>query len=472
MLPLEKKTLAFIKKHDLIKKGDRIVVAVSGGPDSLALVHFLFQQKENFDIELMIAHVDHMLRGEESRQDRLFVENFCKERNLPFISTEINVALKAEKERLGIEEAARKYRYQFFLEVMEGWKGNKLAVGHHGDDQIETIIMRLTRGSTGIARAGIQVTRSFMNVGEIIRPFLAVSKEEIEEYCHHYQLEPRIDASNVENEYTRNRFRHIILPFLKRENPKVIDQFQRFSEELSEDEQYLQQLARNHFQEVCEISGKEEITLHIPRFLQIPLPLQRRVIHLILNYLYQNKIQHITSTHVELIKDLFIHPNPSSRLHLPFGLTVFRAYDECHFTFLAKDKVSSYYYELKPGDRIHLPNGTVIGIEKGNHYQFHHSNVFSVDENKIQFPIIVRTRKPGDKIRVKGLNGSKKVKSIFIDEKIPLHERSLWPIVTDKTGKILWIPGLKKSEDEYFPQEGENYYYIYYINETDSGGLK
>ncbi|WP_062107749.1 tRNA lysidine(34) synthetase TilS [Bacillus niameyensis] len=471
MLQFEKKTKEFVKKHSLIKEKDFIVVAVSGGPDSLALLHYLVSRRAIYDIELAVVHVDHMLRGKESENDRLFVEEYCKQNNIVCKSTSIPIAEKMEKDRAGLQETARKYRYQFFEHVMRDLKATKLAVGHHGDDQIETILMRLTRGASGIARAGIQVIRPFQNVGEIIRPLLAVSKEEIEEYCKYYHLEPRLDLSNQKRTYTRNRFRFDVLPFLKRENRQVLDHFQRFSEELSADEAYLQELAKEQFPKMCREGENGGILLDINQFSEIPLPLQKRVIHLILNYLYLHMAPDLTAFHVDQLQNLLKGTHPSGSLNFPVGLKVIRSYEVCQFTFDEEEPPSPYYYELYPGDHVYLPSGGVIGVEeKKGDFPPPNPNIFRFNLTDIELPIIIRTRKPGDKIRIKGMDGSKKVKTLFIDEKVSRIERLAWPIVTDNTGKILWIPGLKKSSYHLVSNNTTEYYQIYYSLETNFGG--
>lgn len=237
MLPFERKVDDFIKTNTLITKGDSVLIGVSGGPDSVALLHYLVQKRNIYNISIRAAHVDHMLRGKDSYNDLLFVQELCKQWNIPCEAIRINIQEKMGALNKGMEETARIYRYRFFQDIMEKYQHNKLLLGHHGDDQIETILMRLTRGSTGKGRAGIPLRRAFAN-REIIRPLLCVTKKEIEEYCHIHDLSIRIDSSNFEQDYTRNRFRLNVLPFLKKENNHVHEHFQRFSEEILSDEAF------------------------------------------------------------------------------------------------------------------------------------------------------------------------------------------------------------------------------------------
>ncbi|MBS4206435.1 tRNA lysidine(34) synthetase TilS [Lederbergia citrea] len=470
MLDFEKKTEAFIEKHSLIKAGDYIVAAVSGGPDSLAMLDFLNNRVEKYGIRVAAAHVDHMLRGEESLQDLYFVKNYCESKDIEFRAISIDIRKKMELDETGMQETARKYRYQFFEKVMLDLHADKLAVGQHGDDQLETILMRLVRGSHGKSRAGIQMKRPFAK-GELIRPLLGVTKAEIEEYCATHKLNPRRDVSNEKPLYTRNRFRLEILPFLKSENEHVHEQFQRFSEDLTEDEQLLEQMAKKEYNAMCQELGKDEITLNIPSFYRVPLPLQRRVIQLILNYLYQQKAADLTALHIDLLQKLLKSENPSGKLDFPSGLKVIRSYDVCHFTFDKPGQVSSFCYKLYEGEEVSLPDGKIIRVEKGQGLSKEKKeNIIVLNPSEVQFPIIVRTRLPGDRMKLKGMNGSKKVKDIFIDMKIPLHDRLVWPIVTDNTGKLLWIPGLKKSSYDTSPDNEHHFYSIHCSNQTFSGG--
>lgn len=471
MLDFEIKTEQFIEEHTLLQEGDKILAAVSGGPDSLAMVDFLYNRQKRYGIKIIVAHVDHMLRGEESLQDLYFVRDYCESKGISFHGVSINIKEKMILEQRGMQETARKYRYQYFEKIMEEYHLNKLIVAQHGDDQIETILMRLVRGSGGITRAGIQVRRPFSNNKEIVRPLLAVSKSEIEEYCSYYELNPRRDLSNEKKDYTRNRFRLEVLPYIKKENPRVIEHFQRFSEHITEDETYLLQLAVQEYNNVCKVMGEDKIIIDIPAFLKVANPLQRRVIHLILNYLYQQNLEEITSHHINLLIQLLKGDNPSGKLNFPKGLKVLRSYHTCQISFNDIKTAEPYRFELIVGEKAVLPNGYIIGIEPLNSKRdITAEDALILPAKEVQLPLIVRTRQPGD--RLKGMNGTKKVKDIFIDMKIPLNERAVWPIITDYTGKLLWIPGLKKAFFETAVDHKQEYYQIQYSKQTFLGGNK
>jgi tRNA(Ile)-lysidine synthase len=444
---LEQKVEAFLERHSLSLFGKRVIVGVSGGPDSLALLHYLWRKRESWDLHLLAVHVDHMFRGEQSYFEAVFVKEFCQKLHIPYEWTQINVTNYMRETGKSAQIAARECRYEYFEAMMNEFKANFLVLGHHGDDQMETMLMRMTRGSSGKARAGIAITRPF-STGEILRPLLAVNKEEIEEYCLTFGLNPRRDPSNQKPIYSRNRFRLEVIPFLKNENPAVHEHFQRMSEELYQDEVFLEELTVKEMNKVLKSRNADEITLHIEKFLAMPLPLQRRGIQLILNYLYKVRPSSLSALHIDSIMMLIKSPHPSGRLDFPEGLHINRSYQLCEFHFTQRE-VEHYRFELGSPGSIQLPEGSIITLE----YMDTAEDMDGLDKcllnpSKVEFPIIVRTRINGDRIHPKGMSGTKKIKDIFIDSKIPLKDRSSWPIVTDGTGSILWIPQLKVSNHE------------------------
>lgn len=444
---LEKKVEAFLDRHSFSLENKKIVVGVSGGPDSLALLHYLWEQREKKQLSILAAHVDHMFRGEESYQDAMFVKDYCKHHSIPFTMAQIDVPLMMKQTGKSAEVAGREARYNFFARVMEENGFPYLALAHHGDDQIETILMRLTRGSTGKARAGIPFQRPFQN-GSIFRPFLCLTKEELNRYCGQKHLSPRLDPSNNETIYSRNRFRQAVLPFLKAENSHVHEHFQRFSEEIQTDEMFLQELTVQSMNKVMTSRQKENITIDTKRFAEMPMPLQRRGIKLILNYLYKEKPGSLSAVHIDQVFSLIRHPQPSGRLDFPNGLKVLRSYQECHFQFNLLQP-ETYYFEVAAPGKFELPGCGMLKVEYVETPAAHPSpNLALFRADEVQFPLIVRTRKAGDRMSLKGMPGTKKLKDIFIDKKISIRKRDTWPVVTDQKDNILWLPGLKKSAVE------------------------
>jgi len=444
---LETKVESFLKRHSFHLENKKIIVGVSGGPDSLALLHYLLKEKEKRNLSIVAAHVDHMFRGEESYLDAMFVKSFCEQHNLLFEMVQINVPEIMEETGKSSQIAAREVRYEFYLKMMEKYRFSYLALGHHGDDQMETILMRLTRGASGTARAGIPFSRPFHH-GTIFRPFLCLTKSELQHYCKAHNLTPRLDPSNEKGVYSRNRFRKQVLPFLKTENSHVHEHFQRFSEELQSDESFLQELTVDRMQTVVTKRDEDKITIDIKKFLKMPLPLQRRGIQLILNYLYKVKPASLSAIHIDQVFLLIHHQEPSGKLDFPNGLRVIRSYFQLSFQF-EQITAEPYVFELNAPGTIILPNGKSINIDyvdKEVPDSEHNTAFFNAD--RIKWPIIIRTRKKGDRMTLKGIQGSKKLKDIFIDQKVPVQDRDSWPVITDKEGFIIWLPDLKKSSLE------------------------
>ncbi|MFE8704050.1 tRNA lysidine(34) synthetase TilS [Cytobacillus sp. FJAT-54145] len=455
---LDRKVEAFLRRKQFEIENSSFLVGVSGGPDSLALVHFLWSRREKWNIKVVVAHLDHMFRGNESFQEAEFVKEFCQNRNIPVEVEQVNVPEYIEMTGLSSQVAARDCRYRFFSKVLNKYQLNYLALGHHGDDQIETVLMRLTRGSTGKARAGIPFSRPFES-GEIVRPFLCVSKREIEDYCGQHQLEPRYDPSNEKDVYSRNRFRHLVLPFLSKENPQVHEHFQRFSEDIDSDESYLQELTVEKMNRVMKRKKDGSITIDIEGFRGMPMPLQRRGIQLILKYLYQENPTSLSAIHIDQLFSLMNNPQPSGTLDFPNGLKVVRSYTECHFQFSIKE-AETYYYEINQPEVIILPSGDIITFEYGKERnEFSQKDTLLLPSDNVHLPIKIRTRKNGDRMTIKGMNGTKKIKDIFIDAKIPKYERDSWPIITDSFDNIIWVPGIKKS-NLYPTEENDDRRYI------------
>lgn len=255
----------FAKQHDVLEEHSTIVVGVSGGPDSLALLYYLLEKREEKKLKIVVAHVDHMFRGDESYEDLQFVENLCRKIGVICETIRINVSQYQQQYGMNAQVAARECRYAFLERIMKKYDARYVALGHHGDDQMETILMRLVRGSTPKGYAGIAVKRPFHS-GYVIRPLLAVTKEEINAYCKRLGVTPRMDPSNEKEVYTRNRLRKYVLPYLKEENPHVHERFQNFSMLMQEDEAYLQELA---FEKMNKVITKKVINTSSYQFLPL-----------------------------------------------------------------------------------------------------------------------------------------------------------------------------------------------------------
>ncbi|WP_188656052.1 tRNA lysidine(34) synthetase TilS [Pontibacillus salipaludis] len=433
----------FVQRHQLFSLNSTVLVAVSGGPDSMALLHYLKSRMDRFGFHIVVLTIDHSLRGVDSKEDVHYVTSICKKWNIECESVTLDVPAYKELYGVGTQEAARKLRYQYFEDQMKKHNASYLATGHHGDDQVETVLMEMTRGAEPSSIRGIPVYRPF-SVGQIVRPLLCVTKEEIESYCEKNGISPRIDESNKTTAYTRNSFRAHVLPVLKSHNPKVHEHMQYFQEYQRDDEAYLMQEAKKIFDSSLIHKKNQEIKFNRSGFLNVPSPLQRRTFHLILNYLYQEPSFDVTYHHWEQYIRIVRDETPQAMMHLPRGLSVVRSYENIAFTFKKQEAVPFHYLLNVPGELV-LPDGAYIYADYDDYNRGQESHHFACDISNVTLPLIVRTRKPGDKFIPKGMKGRKKVKDLFIDEKIPNEQRSNWPIVTDANGQILWVVSLKEA---------------------------
>ena len=440
----------FIKKHALIREGTTIVIGVSGGPDSMALLHFLHRNRRLWHIKIIVCSIDHQLRGEESKADLLYVQDYCVQHAIEFVGRAIDVSHIQQADRLSVEAAARKGRYQVFEEIMRAWQADYLALAHHGDDQVETMLMRQVRGSSGTAKAGIPVTRDFA-CGKIIRPFLIVTKEQLLDYCEEAAIKPRMDSSNSSEDFTRNRFRKYILPFLKKENPLVHMRFQEDSENIRDDALYLDELAKEYLQAVLVQKIGDYVSISIRRLIDTPTPLQRRIIYLILSYLYNHaKIDgDYRSIHIGELLRWLGEAKSSGERHLPKGLLVKRSYDLCYFYFgktVNKVQINQNVPVLIPGMTPTEIGNILAEVRYTYPSQELEPNEYICDLDQLKGSVFYRLRQPGDRLRPLGMNGTKKIKDLFIDHKMNHMDRERWPLIVDENDTIMWIPFLRRAD--------------------------
>ncbi|KGX85494.1 tRNA(Ile)-lysidine synthetase [Pontibacillus litoralis JSM 072002] len=432
----------FAEKHELFKEHATMLVAVSGGPDSMALLHYLKSIQQQWQFRLIALTVDHSLRN-ESADDVKYVTSMCDEWGILCKAVKLDVPTYKEQYQVGTQVAARHMRYAYFEEQMKECGGDFLVLGHHGDDQVETVFMRLTRSVEPKQIKGMDVKRPF-SYGEIIRPFLGVTKREIEQYCAQHAIQPRLDPSNQSSQYTRNAFRMEVLPFLKEQNEKIHEHIQQFSVYAKEDEDFLQQEANRLFQSSLFTKTYRHMEFDRLAFLSVSPSLQRRTFHLILNYLYDKLPNDLSYQHWEQFKHVLKSSSPHLSIDLPDELLVIRSYDHVAFTFEKEESVA-YQFKLDVPGQVLLPDGSSLHAEIGVWQAERNHHHFICDLNQVSFPLYVRTREPGDKIALRGMVGRKKVKDLFIDHKIPKPKRDAWPIVTDHNGKLLWVVSIQKA---------------------------
>ena len=290
---LEKKVLNTIQKYELIKYGDNIVVGVSGGPDSMTLLNVLCSLKETLQIHLFVAHINHQIR-KEAKQDEEYVKDFCVAHQIPFFVLEKDVMQLAKEQKIGTEEAGRKVRYDFFEEICKKVNASKIATAHTANDQAETILMNLMRGSGTNGLKGIQVKR-----GKYIRPLLEITRQEIEQYCQKQQLNPRIDQTNQENVYTRNRIRNELIPYIEKNfNPSIVTSLNRLSEIVKEQEEYMEKVVEKAYLEIMLEQNGEKIVLDLKKFTSLEIVIKKRILLYTITKLFGTS-QGIERIHIE-----------------------------------------------------------------------------------------------------------------------------------------------------------------------------
>ena len=407
---------------------DKIVIGCSTGPDSMALLDMLLKIREKYNLVLIVAHVNHNIR-KESVKEAEFLKDYCNLNNLIFESMVIE-----EYGDDNFHNEARNIRYHFFETIVHKYGANYLMTAHHGDDLMETILMRMVRGSNLSGYMGFKKIVSMDNY-KIVRPLITYTKEELEKYDNDNNIPYYIDSSNDKDKYTRNRYRKYVLPFLKGEESAVHLKFLQFSNSLEDACGFIQKERDRALKRVY-----KEDKIIISEFIKEDTYMQKEILYYLLSKFYQDDLILLGNKHIELLLNLLYSKRANTFINLPNDVLAIKDYD---FFYLTRDVDVIVGYEIEFDQYVILPNNHTI--EKIGEEDSNSNNVCRLDSTEITLPLIIRTRKIGDKIRVKGLNGTKKVKDIFIDKKISLSSRDSWPIVVDSTGKVVWIPGIKKS---------------------------
>lgn len=409
-----------------IDKKDTLVVAVSYGPDSMFLLNILKNKyKEN---KIVCAHVHHNHR-KESDEEAILLEKYCNDNDVTFEMMKI----KEYTNNNFTEEEARSKRYEFFDSIMAKYNSSYLFTAHHGDDLSETILMRIARGSNISGYAGIKL-RSKRNNYEIIRPLLYMTKTEIEEYCKNEKIPFAVDKSNESNLYTRNRYRNGVLKLLKEENKNIHEKFLSFSSELQEYDNYIKKVVDKEYLNVV----KDNVII-VSQIINLDNLIKKKIIEKYLFEEYREDIKKIDTKHVNAILEMTNSDKSNMKLSMPLRKDIVKSYNKIYFDKTCE--YNSYCYVFD--DFLELPDGYVKKINKLEDTS-NYTAAFNSDE--ISLPLYVRSKLDGDKMEVLNLNGFKKIKDIFIDEKLDLSKRDNYPILVDSIGRILWLPGLKKSK--------------------------
>lgn len=394
---MQNKLLQFIREQKLIAPGDRVICALSGGADSVAMLFALFLLREKLKIQLEAAHFNHHLRGEESQRDEVFARDFCARYDIP-----LHVGGgQVQPGKKGLEAAARDARYAF-LETLDG----KIATAHTADDNAETVLLHLIRGTGLKGLGGIAPQR-----GALIRPMLGVTRQEVEDFLGEWSLPYVEDSSNETDAFLRNRIRHHVMPLLREENPKIRENLSQMALRLRLDEAYLTQ--QSAFETLPDV--------HILRTL--PPALRSRALE---GFLKQSGVLEPEDAHIAQAEALVFSQNPSAKAAFPGGVTISRSYDrltaavsgtamaETPLPCPGRTEVGGFRVTCEPAAEIRNTPDTFTVCPSG--------------------ALILRSRQTGDRLRLPG--GSKSLKKLFIDRKIPASQRDAIPVLCDDTGLL------------------------------------
>jgi tRNA(Ile)-lysidine synthase len=414
-----------IKQLGMLEQNDRVIVAVSGGPDSMALLHILLTLQAEYSIELFVAHVNHMFRGAEADADADFVKKIASRWGVPCFATRIDVPARMVDRGLSAQVTARETRYQYFNHIAAITGATKIAVGHTADDQAETVLMRFLRGSGPEGLAGIPAVR-----GGIIRPLIDVFRAQVEEYCCAQQIEVRRDPSNLKPVYLRNRIRNQLIPVLEKEyNNALRRNIINLADILQGEEGYWTDIVRKEMYSCVSWCDDGPHILAVP-FKQVALALQRRLLRAILAKI---GISGAGFFHIEGLRELVIGGTVGQCADLPGEYLAVKLYSDIVF----EKKRSRHLPEPVPQLLLNIPGSTDVpglgivihaSLEAARHAELPGGYFF--DWERLNKPIYVRTRLPGDKFYHTGIGHRKKLKEFFIDQKVPQAERDKVLIVT------------------------------------------
>jgi tRNA(Ile)-lysidine synthase len=447
---LEQRVLGFIQEHQLISGSEKLVVAVSGGADSVCLLHILVRLQKELKVKLHIAHLNHQLRGAESEADASYVADLARQLAIPATMEKRDVKGYQARERLSLEEAAREVRYSFLAQVAGAIGAERVAVGHTRDDQIETILMHLIRGSGTRGLRGLQpatLWQSGVDSLTIIRPLLEISHQETENYCHQHRLTPRLDASNLSLSPLRNRIRQQLLPLLESYNPSVAEALLRTGRIAGDDIDFLDEQVARLWDEVAR-QEKKSIILDKKGFDQLPPTLKRYLLRALVERLL-GSAKDIEMRHVEEMMSLATKA-AGKRLSLPGGLTFSVEYNRylltSDLTALSPLPLLKGEFPLNIPGETRLPGWRVEAtIIKQEEMSEKDDFTAYLDLAKSGDRLMVRPRRRGDRFQPLGLAQPKKLGEFMIDAKIPNTWRGQIPIVCSEE-QILWVVGWRLDE--------------------------
>jgi tRNA(Ile)-lysidine synthase len=447
----------------MITKGDRIVIGVSGGADSVCLFHVLLSLTTKYNLSLFVVHVNHMIRGNAADDDENYVRKLCERSGVSFTLVKADVRTMAKTEGLSEEEAGRIIRYHAFYECLQKNKCNKIAIAHNKNDNAETILFHLFRGSGIKGLTGIRETRD-----NIIRPLLGITRVDIETYLKENNLVYHDDHTNFTLDYSRNKIRHRIIKFAQEEiNSKVVEHIVSAANQLKEINEYLQNNIKSAYERYVIYSEEMNSCIILVKDLKNEnIVIQKGIIRSMFEHIAQ-QLKDVDALHIDLVLSL-MEKEVGKSLNLPYGLIAIKGYDDITVMLGSeyRKRNPNYCSELTNAiDEIQISEPGEYYIPKLNGFLtvkiFNYKKNMIIPKNgctkwfdydKIKNTVLIRTRKEGDFLQIDSKGSNKKLKSLFIDEKVPKEKRDSYPLVTDGS-HIMWIIGGRMSEAYKVSQE-------------------
>ncbi|RLC09490.1 MAG: tRNA lysidine(34) synthetase TilS [Deltaproteobacteria bacterium] len=436
-----------IYRYHMLDAGDTVLVGVSGGPDSVALLHSLVALRDTWSLDLIVAHLNHQLRGVVSDREAAFVRRLAARLKIPCEISSRNVASYKARHRLSLEQAGRAVRYAFYDEVAARYRAKKIALGHQANDNAESILIHLLRGTGPRGLAGIQPIRE----GRIIRPLIEITRKEILAFLNQSGFEYVQDASNLDRRYLRNRIRNDLLPVLQENfNPKVVFALTRLASIVRDEEDFWKEQIENRLQDLLLKRTSDCITLSLPGLIGLhPAFLRRLIREAVL--LLKGNLRRLGHLHVEAVCELIKKGPPSGRLNLPRDVLVVRDRDELSFLLGPLRPPPKFEYEIDDvGTTFIREIGMLLKLSMHDAHDgkkvFHPQKSLSTagffDMDRISFPLKLRNWENGDRFRPLGMKGFQKVKTFFINHKVPRKKRLQCPILLSE-GRIIWVGGYR-----------------------------
>lgn len=434
-----------IIRYNMLSKNDSVIVGVSGGPDSMALLHFLYTLSDEFSLKIHVAHLNHMLRGKESDEDTEYVKEYCRKLNIPCTVRYVDINALSKEYGLSSEEAGRRARYGFFMDLARETGATKIALAHNLNDQAETVLMRVMRGTGLDGLCGIKPVRD----GLYIRPLIHTIRSEIEEYCRKNGIIPRIDSTNLKPVYARNKVRIQLIPYIKENfNVNIEHSLSSMVELLGEDNDFISSYAENAYNKISTLRDGG-VCLDIKHLKELHIAIERRVLRKAVEEVKGN-LTEIESKHIELITHMLNEGSTGAAVELPGGVKARISYDALQIVKEDKSTNKRFCHSLAIPGRSYIPeiNGIIEAeiIDADLGYNDSGRYVKCFDYGKIKDALSIRSRNEGDYIVPLGMKGRKKIKELFIDCKIPKYERDSIPLISINN-EVIWAVGYKMSDN-------------------------